>query len=153
MFCSSCGVALSQHLKYCNRCGAQLATTQETVVKKAEKRLDEYLDGLFWLTVLGLALIFGGIALMQKLQVGSIFMITYLVLSSTAFLVNFWLNLREVLRLTRSSKEPKDTIRLEQLSASELGPMNVDNFLHAAPSITENTTRELESTPKDKIRL
>jgi len=153
MFCSSCGVALSQHLKYCNRCGAQLVTNQDAGVKKAEKRLDEYLDGLFWLTVLGLALIFGGIALMQKLQVGSGFMIAYLVLSSTAFLVNFWLNLREVLRLARSSKEPKDTIRLDKLSTSELGPMNVDNFLQAGPSVTENTTRELEAIPKDKIRL
>ena len=90
---------------------------------------------------------------MQKLQVGSGFMIAYLVLSSTAFLVNFWLNLREVLRLARSSKEPKDTIRLDKLSTSEIGPMNVDNFLQAGPSVTENTTRELEAIPKDKIRL
>lgn len=151
MFCSSCGVALAQHLKYCNRCGAQLATTDEAGGKKAEKRLDEYLDGLFWLTVLGLALIFGGILLMQKLQVGSAFMITYLVLSSTAFLVNFWLNLREVFRITRSSKEPKGTERLTQLNTSELGPMNEQTFLNAAPSITENTTRELESISK-KVR-
>jgi hypothetical protein len=152
MFCSSCGVALAQHLKYCNRCGAQLATSNEAVVKKAEKRLDEYLDGLFWLTVLGLALIFGGIALMQKLNVGSGFMIAYLVLSSAAFLVNFWLNLREVFRITRSSKEPKGTVRLEQLSTSELSPMNAQAVLDGLPSITENTTRELESLPKKHTR-
>ena len=153
MFCPTCGVALSQHLKYCNRCGAQLATTTEAVVKKAEKRLDEYLDGLFWITVFGLGLILGGIALMQKLQVGSGLMITYLVMSSAAFLVNFWLSLREVFRITRSSKEPKGADRLEQLSTSELGPMNAQAVLEPAPSITENTTRELESIPKEKVRL
>ena len=153
MFCSSCGVALSQHLKYCNRCGAQLATSAEAVVKKAEKRLDDYLDGLFWVTVFGLVFIFGGIALIQKLNVGSGFMIAYLLLSSAAFLVNFWLNLREVFRITRSSKEPRGADRLEQLSTSELGPMNAQAVLHAAPSVTENTTRELESISKENIRL
>ena len=51
-----------------------------------------------------LGLILGGIALMQKLQVGSGLMIAYMVLSSAAFLVNFWLNLREVVRITRVPK-------------------------------------------------
>lgn len=153
MFCSSCGVALAQHLKYCNRCGAHLATSDEAVVKKAEKRLDEYLDGLFWLTVLGLALVFGGIALMQKLGVGSGFMIAYFVLSSAAFLVNFWLNLAEVFRIKRSSKEPKGPVRLPPLTTSELGPMNEQAVLDGLPSITENTTRELESLPKERTRL
>src|SRR6185295_9858712 len=103
MFCPSCGVALSQQLKYCNHCGAHLASSNDAVVQKAEKRLDEYLDGLFWITVFGLGLILGGIALMQKLQVGVGFMIGYLVLSSAAFLINFWLSLREVFRINRSS--------------------------------------------------
>lgn len=151
MFCSSCGVALAQHLKFCNRCGAQLTTSDEVVVKKAEKRLDEYLDGLFWLTVFGLGLILGGIALIQKLQIGSAFMIAYLVLSSSAFLVNFWLNLREVLRITGSSKERE--VRPKQLSTNELGPMNAQAALSAAPSITEHTTRELESLPKEHTRV
>lgn len=155
MFCSSCGVALAQHLKYCNRCGAHLATSDEAVVKKAEKRLDEYLDGLFWLTVLGLAFILGGIALIQKLQVGTGFMAAYLGLSSAAFLVNFWLNLREVLRITKNRKGLDDTGRLHQLNTNEVGPTNAQAVLDAAPSVTENTTRELQSIPisRENIRL
>jgi hypothetical protein len=153
MFCPSCGVALSQHLQYCNRCGAQLATTTEAVVKKAEKRLDDYLEGLFWLTVFGLGLILGGIALMQKLQVGLGLMIAYMVLSTAAFAVNFWLNLREALRITRSSQETKGTALPEQRSTSELGPMNAQAVLGAAPSVTEHTTRELESISKENRRL
>ena len=156
MFCSSCGVALTQHLTYCNRCGAQLAAAPEAIVKKAEKRLDEYLDGLFWITVFGLGLILGGAALVQKLQLGSGFMISYLVLSSAAFLVNFWLSLREVFRINRinrTSKELKSTDRLEQLNTNELGPMNAQAVLHAAPSVTENTTRELKSISRENIRL
>jgi hypothetical protein len=152
MFCSSCGVALSQHLKYCNHCGAQLAAATEAVVRKAEKRLDEYLEGLFWLTVFGLGLILGGIALMQKLQVGSALMITYMVLSSAAFLVNFWLNLREVVRISGRSKEPGVPLG-EPPNVRELNPMNTQSVLSASPSVTENTTRELEPIPKTRARI
>jgi len=153
MFCSSCGVALAQHLKYCNRCGANLTTANEAVVKKAEKRLDEYLDGLFWLTVFGLGLILGGTALMQKLQVGSGLMIAYMVLSSAAFLVNFWLNMREVVRITRSSREQPDAIAGESLNTHELNPMNAQSLVNASPSVTENTTRELNAVPRVRDRV
>ena len=153
MFCSSCGIALAQHLKYCNRCGANLTTANEAVVKKAEKRLDEYLDGLFWLTVFGLGLILGGLALMQKMQVGTGLMIAYMVLSSAAFLVNFWLNIREVVRITRSSREPPDAIVGESLTTHELKPMNAQSLVNAAPSVTENTTRELEAVPRVRGRV
>ena len=143
MFCSSCGVALVQHLKYCNRCGAQLVTT-EALAKKDEKRLDDYLDGLFWVTFLGLGLILGGTTLIHKLQIGTPFMVVFLVLSSTAFLVNFWLNLREVLRITKSDKEPKGDSLLDQLSPSELAPMNPQGLLDARHSVTEHTTKLLD---------
>lgn len=152
MFCSSCGGALSQHLKYCNHCGAQLAAATEAVVRKAEKRLDEYLDGLFWITVFGLAFILGGIALLQKLQVGSGLMVAYIVLSSAAFLVNFWLNLREVVRINKRSKEPVASLG-EPPAIHELNPMNAQTVLSASPSITENTTRELEPVPKKRVRI
>ena len=152
MFCSSCGVASSQHLTYCNRCGAQLAAPREAIVK-AEKRLDEYLDGLFWITVFGLGFIIGGIALMQKLQVGWGLMTAYMVLSSAAFLVNFWLSLREVFRINRSSAETQSGDRLKQLNTNELGPVSEQSFLNAAPSVTENTTRELESIRRENLRL
>ena len=149
MFCPSCGAALLKHLKYCNHCGAHLSPSNDAVVQKAEKRLDEYLDGLFWITVFGLGLILGGIALLQKLQVGPSLLIGYLVLSSAAFLVNFWLSLREVFRINRTSKESKVADRLEQFSTAELHPMNARAILQATPSVTENTTRELQSKSKE----
>jgi len=148
MFCSSCGVALAQHLKYCNHCGAHLTPANEAIVKKAEKRLDEYLDGLFWLTVFGLGLILGGIALLQKLQVGSGLMIAYMVLSSAAFTVNFWLNFREFVRIRQQSREPANALAGEPVNTRELYPMNAQSLVSAAPSVTENTTRELNAVPK-----
>ena len=50
-------------MKYCNRCGAQLVTTKDNdTVKLFEKRMDSEMEGLFWIIVLGLALIIGGMA-------------------------------------------------------------------------------------------
>ena len=55
MYCQACGSTLNPQTKYCNRWGTQLAPLEEKT--PAEKRLDEYLDGLFWISVFGLAFI------------------------------------------------------------------------------------------------
>ena len=58
MYCQSCGIALAQQVKFCNRCGTQLiAANDPELVKTLEKRLDEYLEGLFWITIIGLGVI------------------------------------------------------------------------------------------------
>ena len=67
MYCPSCGQALAQQMKYCNRCGAQLATPKDSdLIALFEKRMDSEMEGLFWITVLGVGLILGGIALMKN---------------------------------------------------------------------------------------
>ncbi len=143
MFCPTCGNALSQQLKYCNRCGANLATTD--AVRTVEKRLDEYLDGLFWITVFGLAFIIGGMLLLKKFQFSETLIVGYMVLSSAAFLVNFAINLREVQRIKRAREGPD---QIEGRTTSELSLPPARESLTALPSVTENTTRSLqESTP------
>jgi hypothetical protein len=153
MYCSACGIALSQPMKYCKRCGTQLITTRDAAeVEASEKRLDEYLDGLFWITVFGLGLILGGLVLMKKaLHLSDGLIIAYLVLSALAFSINFALNLREILRLMRSSKEAKGIGLLERLDTNELNPENDRIALEAVPSVTENTTRNLEPRSKEQI--
>ncbi len=149
MFCPTCGNALSRQLKYCNRCGANLATTGE--LKSVEKRLDEYLDGLFWITVFGLAVIVGGMVLMKKLQFTETLIAAYMVLSSAAFLVNFAINLREVQRLKRDREGPN---QIEGSTTSELSLPPVHESLSALPSVTENTTRSLNEiqTPISEVK-
>jgi hypothetical protein len=128
-------------MKYCNRCGAQSIAVSES----SKKRLDEYLDGLFWITVFGLGLILGGLALMkQVLHLSEGLIIAYLILSSLAFGINFALSLREILRMLRSSKEAKDIDEAGHLDTNELSPRKAGPALGAAPSVTENTTRTFE---------
>ena len=152
MYCSSCGIALSQQMKYCNRCGAQLITAKDAAeIGSSVKRLDDYLDGLFWITVFGLAVILGGVALMKGLNLSTGLIIAYVILSSVAFIINFWLSLREIFRITGNSKEAKNTAQAGRLDTNELGPSKSDMALDAAPSVTENTTRRLEQLSKERI--
>jgi hypothetical protein len=140
-------------MKYCNRCGAQLITTTEGgEIQPSEKRFDEYLDGLFWLTVFGLALILGGAALMKNgLHLSDRLVMAYVILSSSAFLVNFALNLWGLFRINKSSREPKSRAQIEQVDTHEFLPVKAEKALEPAPSIIEGTTRELESKSPEKI--
>jgi len=135
-------------MKYCNRCGANLSAKPDA----SEKRMDEYLDGLFWITVFGLGLILGGMVLMKKvLQLGDGPVIAYLVLSSLAFIINFALSLWQIFRMTRDSKKLKGNDQISQLDTNDLGPVKEPASLKAAPSVTENTTRSLEQRSKEPI--
>lgn len=151
MYCPSCGLALAQQLKYCNRCGAQLITTREAdLVKLFEKRMDSEMEGLFWITVLGIGLVLGGMVLMQKVHLSEWLIIAYVILSSMAFITYFGLGLWQVRRLARSSKEAK-SIEVEQVQTNELGSAKARVTLEALPSVTENTTHRLEPLPKDRV--
>jgi hypothetical protein len=152
MYCPSCGTALAQHLKYCNRCGAHLVTTKAVeAVELFEKRIDRGMEGLVFLTVLALALILGGMALMKRIQLGEYLIIAYMVLSSAAFIALFGLGVWQLRRLARSSKEAIGTALLEQPDVSELGPAVAATALEIPASVTEHTTRGLVQVPGDRV--
>lgn len=151
MYCPSCGKALSRQMKYCNFCGAQLPGAKEMEIANAsEKRLDEYLDGLFWITVFGLGLILGGMVLIKEvLQLSRGFLIGYLVLSTLAFLVNFGLSLWQVFRMTRESKAAR--LAYSELDTNKLPPAAHAGALEAAPSVTEDPTRAFEPAANEPV--
>ena len=144
MYCQNCGSALNAQLNYCNRCGTQLVRAGEKNVEKtpAEKRLDEYLDGLFWITVFGLAFIVGGSVLLKGVGFGSVVTLIYAVLSATVFLINFGFSLWGTLSLMRTSKEGKLTMQPGH-ETRELTP-KIEPVMMPATSVTENTTRSLQ---------
>ncbi len=140
-------------MKYCNLCGAQLRSAKDKVaIEATEKRLDDYLDGLFWITVFGLGLILGGMALIKKvLHLSDAILIAYLAISSAVFLINFWLSLEEVARMRRSLKEEDGAIEAKPLDTNKLGPAEERKPLEAPASITEDPTRAFEPSPKEQI--
>lgn len=153
MYCSSCGTAISQGLKYCNRCGVQLITTKETAsVDAAEKRLYEEGVDLFWVTVIGLGLILGGVVAMKALQLSEWIIIAYMILSSTAFTINIALSLWQIRRLAKISKEARAS-EIDKQPLNELSPIESRPVLEPLTSVTEHTTRGLAPVSKDKNLL
>ena len=145
MYCQTCGSALPQHTKYCNRCGTQLEPSNEKDYKTpAEKRLDEYLDGLFWITAFGVGLTAGGLLVLKKADFSERFLLAFLILSATAFLVNFALSLWVVSGVSKTLKEAKTHALPSPADTSELEPMKIQPALQPAASVTENTTRSFE---------
>jgi hypothetical protein len=151
MYCQTCGSALTHQTKYCNRCGTQLMPAAEKSVEKTpeEKRLDEYLEGLFWISVFGLAIIIGGSVLLKKVQFSNLILIGYMILSTSVFLVNFGIALWGALSLMRSTKDGKLTIQPGRADADtrELGPPKGEPVRLTGASVTEHTTRSFEPIP------
>lgn len=141
MYCHACGIALTQPTKYCNRCGVQLISQDPTgEVKRTEKRLDEYLDGLFWITFFGIGFIFGGMVVMKKVGLSDLFILAYLLISSTAFIINFVINLMAARRIGRKSR---DLPGAEERQTGQLGSATPE-VLPPVTSVTEHTTRSFE---------
>lgn len=151
MYCQSCGIALATQMKYCNRCGANLVTTRDDDrTKLFEKRMDSEMEGLFWVTVIGLGLILGGMVLLKKVQFSDSLIVAFMTLSSVAFIGYFCLAVWQVRRLNRSSKETS-SVQLEGPEANELGPATAWSTIEAGSSVTEQTTRGLDRVPKDRV--
>lgn len=152
MYCQSCGTALATQMKYCNRCGAQLVTTKDNdTVKLFEKRMDSEMEGLFWIIVIGLALILGGMALLKKMQFSESLILVYMILGFAAVIAYFGLGVWQLRRL-KGSQETSTSLLLEEGNTSELEPAKEWPTLESGSSITDQTTRGLERVPRVKER-
>ena len=144
MYCQNCGSALNPQTKYCSRCGTNLVPAgDKNVDKTAEKRLNESLDSVFWVSVFGLGFIVGGTILLKNVGFSDAVQLIYVVLSSTVFLINFGLNLSRALSVLRSAKEGRQAMQPGQ-DTRELPPPKLEPAMMPKSSVTENTTRSFE---------
>ena len=143
MYCQTCGIAIGPAMKFCNRCGTSVVAHDPEETKRTEKRMDDYLDGIFWITVFGVAITGGGLLVLKKAEFSERFLLAFLILSATAFLINFAINLWVVRGISRSLKQDK-VLMPPPADTSELEPMKNQPALQPAASVTEHTTRSFE---------
>ena len=149
MYCQSCGIAIGHSMRFCNRCGSSVVPPETTEIKRSEKRLDDYLDGLFWITVFGVAFTVGGMVVLKRAGLSDSFLIAFVVLSSTAFLINFTLSLWIVRGIMKKTREPKVSLP-SPADTNELDPIKTQPALQSGASVTENTTRSFEPIPSKR---
>jgi hypothetical protein len=152
MYCPSCGSEISVELKYCNRCGANLASTGVIYPAPAAAPVKLTLPSIvLGLTVtIGLGIIFSSATEMARIQLHPA-AIAWMVIFSlamlfgcSALLIRFW---SKMLTLKRESYQPPPELRphanmpaLQQQLPPRFEPI---------PSVTEHTTRTFSPAYRD----
>jgi hypothetical protein len=144
MYCPSCGNELAVELKYCNRCGANLAlpTTQSpTTIVAAPVKLAVPSIVLGLTIICSLGIIFAGAGQFAAFGLHPA-AIVWMVLFSSAtlfgcigLLIRFWTKLLTMQREIAASQPPRPAI-VERPTVQHLPPR-----LEPVPSVTEHTTR------------
>ena len=144
MYCPSCGSEITVELKYCSRCGANLALTPASypapIAAPVKLGLPMIVLGL---TITGgLGIIFGGVTELARLQVHPA-AITWMVIFSmatlfgcTALILRFWF---KMFSYNREAYQPPGNVRpAVQISVPQ---QHLPPRFEPVPSVTEHTTR------------
>jgi len=150
MYCSNCGNAVNEKLKYCNSCGERLAKEKDDKNSPPGKMLDSLLTTLFLVVMFGLGILIGLVAVLLNNGVpkeavtiiviaylAAVFGICFMLLGHVKKLVEFKLSgfVHDSDQVSRPQLlKPKTTAQL-------------DEYQQPAASVTEHTTRTLENVP------
>ena len=144
MYCSSCGVAVTQGLSYCNYCGAKLGSAKGDSVIKSPKP-ETLVASMVFVFVFGLGAITVLIGVMKAvlhLDVGLILAFTLL-----SFLIMVSLEgvfIRLLFRRHRGAEEAGDTVLLKEQVTKGLDAAAARGLPESRPSVTEHTTRAFD---------
>jgi hypothetical protein len=153
MYCSTCGVAVTKGLSYCNYCGAQLIGAQAGS-SHAEVKPELVVSAMAGVFILGL----GAIAVLIGVgKEGAGFDLPVLMaMTIVSFLLLFIIEGVLIGLLLRRKKAPKDVSspdRLKDHTTNELSEARVRMLREPVPSVTEHTTRAFDpvyTEPKSK---
>jgi hypothetical protein len=146
MYCSTCGVAVTQGLRCCYYCGAKLNGVKgETRIKSPEVKPELLVSAMVVVFVFGLGaitLLMGMMKAVLNLNVGQILAFTMLSFLIMLFLEGVFIRL--LLRRKRGSEESGDTAPLKGQATKELDAAQARVLPESVPSVTEHTTRTFE---------
>ena len=141
MYCSSCGVAVTPGLSYCNYCGEKLSRAKsDRIIKSPEVKPESLIGAMVFTFVFGLGAItvlMGVMKAVLHLDVGLILALTLL-----SFLIMFALEavfIRLLFRRRRGSEEAGDTVHLQAQATSELDAAQARVLPEPRPSVTDHT--------------
>jgi hypothetical protein len=130
-------MAVSPTLSYCNRCGAELKPKRNSEMKLSEASTDSLVWAIATVTIVGLGVVIGMMAVMKRvLYFSDALIVGFTLLTFLSFLgvdiVFIWVLLRSKMAAGKSEIEERN---MRALSAPAMG-------------VTEHTTRTLETADK-----
>jgi hypothetical protein len=156
MYCPSCGNAVAEGLKYCNRCGESLAagggapasglTGPAWAISLATVLVT--LGGLAMLFVIGLQLIVRG---MDLSPAAGIMMLAFLAVITAVD----WMLIRQLsrvidLHLTGAAPRRRHEPAPDRPALEEKQPPRLDPMREPPLSVVDQTTRTLEHVPRER---
>jgi hypothetical protein len=146
MYCSTCGVAVTQGLTYCNYCGAKLnAASGENGSKSPEVKPELLVSAMTGLFILGLAAITVLIGVIRTTldlpveRVLGVALVPFLLL-----LLIEGVFIRLLFRRKRGTQESGNAVRTTGQATKELHATQARGLPEHMPSVTENTTRAFD---------
>lgn len=147
MYCATCGAPVSQSLSFCNRCGATLRDKSES---SNMGPISAFLTAITILGIVGLGVMLGGALVLRKEanldpdMIGIFMLFTFLIVGGVEFLL-----IRQLSRLTGTAAERNQFVPPAQ-SPPELRSASVNDLVQPLTSVTDNTTRTLEYSRRDR---
>jgi len=149
MYCSSCAAAVTPGLSYCNRCGAELIRKKSAASSKGAQLIESLVWAIVGVSVGGLALLIGLMAVMKhELQFENHIILLVLLFSFVLLLaaetVLIWVLLRSKGWISEREKETIAITQLKKAATKELNEPQERVLTEPAASVTDQTTRTLE---------
>jgi len=146
MYCSSCGVAVAQSLKYCNYCGAKLSGGESDEGSESSSSselkpgaLVGAMVAVFVFGLVAITMLMGMMKAIIQLNDGVI-----LGFAGVCFLIMLSLEgvfMRLLFRSQRSNAEAGASALFKRHATKELDVAQLGGMPEPVPSVTENTTR------------
>ena len=151
MYCSTCGVAVAQSLSYCNYCGAKLVGAGGDELKSPEVRpelLVSAMAGVFILGMGAITVLMGVMKSVLDLPVDRILALSLIPLLGMLLLEGVFLRL--LFRRKRNIEEAGKAVLLKGQPTKELDAAQPRGLPEPIASVTENTTRTLDSVYSER---
>ena len=152
MYCSSCGVAVTAALTYCNYCGERLSgAKRDSSIKSPEVRPETLVAAMVFTFVFGLGAItvlMGVMKAVLHLEGGLILafaLLSFLIMLSVEGVI-----IRLLFRRNRGAEEGGDPGRLKGQPTRELDAAQARALPEPIPSVTEHTTRAFDPSYRER---
>jgi uncharacterized membrane protein YvbJ len=146
MYCSTCGTQVKPGLNYCKQCGAELGAKDRSADKLSPTTPESIVWAMVSVSLGGLALLIGLMAVMKNvLNFSTELIITFTSLSFLLLIVANGVVIWMAARTRGGTRQAEEKNEPKRITARELDVAQPRVFAEPVLSVTEHTTRELET--------
>lgn len=159
MFCQACGNTVNPGLSYCNTCGARIGGAKDSAPEQmSESSFNLLVSAILSIPIAGIGIIMGLLVVMKRElgfrdeEIMTIALMSFILLmvSEAGLLWLLFHRTRGAKKEKKAELLPADTRPLADVVMKGLNEGQPRTAQDIVSSVTENTTRTLDSVPRDR---